>query len=87
MTLETITVGKVTMKANTIPVTVLFDQVFLTYKDRYTVIEVDGAYIVTYETGIDPEPSNRQYKAFLTQRDALDFLTIFGIDVEGKDEN
>ncbi len=87
MTLETITVGKVTMKANTMPVTVLFDEFFLTIKDRYTIIEVDGAYIVIYELAIDPEPSNRQYKAFLTQREAIDFLTLFGIDIEGKDEN
>ncbi len=87
MTLETITVGKVTMKANTMPVTILFDESFITMKDRYTMIEVDGAYIVIYESEIDPEPCHRQYKAFLTQKDALDFLTLYGIDIEGKDEN
>ena len=87
---EPITVGNTTMFAKTIPVNILFDQIYDTMEgspdevvgERFQALEIDGAYLVVVETIFSEKPSKQEYKAFLTREDAFEYLKMFGVEID-----
>ena len=89
---EPITVGNATMFATLIPVNVVFEDIFAPadkkdglLADRFRVLEIDGAYLTIHERIYEDRPSHQSYKAFLTKRESLEYVELFGVEVP-KDE-
>lgn len=88
---EPITIGRCTMWAEPVPVTLLFNETINAPSfpaeldaDNLKIIEMDGIYLVIMEHyWIDKAPT-QEYRAFTCRRDAFSYLAMFGIEV--KDE-
>jgi hypothetical protein len=93
MTKEEITVGRCVWKAETIPVKVYLDDVFdppdypgELIRSRFTLLEVEGAYLVIIHDSYSNKPSKREYKGFMSLDDAKSFLEMFGIEFPKENE-
>ena len=77
---EEIKVGQVTIFAETVETPVIFDECYLCYKDRFTLIDVNDIYLVIHETPSALEMPTREYKAFTSIVNAYSYLELYGIE-------
>ena len=91
---DAITVGNCTMFATQIPVNILFDEIYAyeveeegILAERFKVLEIDGSHLVMREYISETEPSGQEFMAFCTEEDAFEYLRMFGIEEEDKEED
>lgn len=86
---EQIKVGVTTMFAETVPVNVIFEELYDTpgilngnaMSDRFQLIELDGYYLVIHEI-IQDDETKQYFKCFTHKKDAYSFLEMHGIEME-----
>ena len=90
---DTVTHKGATMFAKTIPVQLIFDEIYEptdfpeeVIAERFKVIEVDGAYIVLHECIRETKPSTQEFKAFCLEDDAFSYLEMLGVERDKQDE-
>jgi len=88
---EEIKVGCTTIWADTVPVNVLFEELYDTpgisdghaFSDRFQLVEIDDYFLVIHEITHDDE-TKQHFKCFVNKKDAYSFLEIHGIEAEIK---
>lgn len=85
---DAITVGNTTMYATTVPVNIIFDEVYdppsfpaELLADRFQIMEIDGYYLVIHELIENKVQKARQeFKCFLTLKEAQSYLEMMGVE-------
>ena len=92
---DPIKVGNTTMFATTVPVNVIYDEVYdpptfpaELVADRFQILELDGYYLVVHEMIYQKiQPAKQEFKCFLGLDDAKSYLKMFGVEFEEDNDN
>ena len=86
--IETIKIGQTTMFAKTVPVNILFEDIYDTPEgcphigERFELLEIDGIYLIVMQAIFSEKPSIHSYKAFSTKEDAKEYLSLLGVAID-----
>lgn len=87
--METLRVGRTIMRNKTVPVEMIFEETSRAsdsppdvIADRFRVLEIDGYYLVIQKTIFRNAEATEDYKSFMSEADAFDYLKELGVERE-----